>query len=519
MPSTSRFGLTLGDNLSDHDKTLVDSVLAAFELHDHSGGTQLPDPSGPATGVMYLNGGSLPAGVTYYYRVAYVDRYGLETAASAEVSFTTPQPVANPGVPAVTTATGTAGTLSAGVYYYAITGVDLSGNETLLSTPVTATLIADAGTITLTAPDFPAGAFSYNIWRKGPRTASFSLIGSLSDPYYAFVDTGTVPDDPYAVDPSRLPPAVNRTHATSMLTLQPPDTALIAITAGPVKAWRLYRTTVSGNYPANALLTEVATTVNQDGTGGLLPTFVDDGTTSLVVGKPQDLSQTLHPTVKIVGRGVASAVTLSSPSDNWRLLASTAGTLVTARSAGRLGDGGIFLGSPGGSIYEVNIDDSGALSTSATTPGAGDTVYLDGSGPLLSTPEPTLSYQLGIRDDGVLVTTAIGAVPPPGSDPNGLVANVQTADYTLTAADAGKVIEMDSAGPTTVTIPANATIALPVGAVLEVVNVNTGLVTLAGEAGVTLQSSGGRTTLASQYDGASLRQRAADVWILTGTLS
>ena len=40
-------------------------------------------------------------------------------------------------------------------------------------------------------------------------------------------------------------------------------------------------------------------------------------------------------------------------------------------------------------------------------------------------------------------------------------ANVQTASYTLVAADAGKAVEMDVASANTLTVPPNSSVAFP----------------------------------------------------------
>lgn len=519
MPSTSRFGLTLGDILSDHDKSLLDAVLAAFELHDHTGGNQLADPTGPPTGTLSSTGGSLPAGVTYYYRLAYIDRYGLETAASNEVAFTTASPVPAPAVPTLVTSAG--GSLNSGVYYYALTGVDANGNETALSTPATVTIIADSSTVTVTGrTPFLNSATGYNVWRKGPRTSAFSLVGSITDATTGvFTDNGAIADDPYIVDPTRIAPTVNRTNATGMVTLAPADPTLTGITAGPVKAWRLYRTTTSGTYPNNSLLAEVSTSVNIDGTGGLLPSFIDDGTTSLAVGKPQEYSQTLHPSVKIAAGAGNSAITLASATYKWRLYASLDGTLTTEKSAALVGSGNLYLGSPLGSQYQVTVNDAGALSTAVSSPVAGDTLYLDGSGPLLPTSSGVIDYRLGVTDAGVLTSTAIGTAPAVDSNPNTLTANTRTASYTLDVTDVGKVVEMNSTSSTTITIPPNSVAPFAVGSVLEIANIGTGSVTVAAGAGVVIQSTGGRTALTAQYSGATLRQRSSNTWLLIGVLS
>lgn len=88
----------------------------------------------------------------------------------------------------------------------------------------------------------------------------------------------------------------------------------------------------------------------------------------------------------------------------------------------------------------------------------------------------------------------------------------QTADYTLTLADAGKVVNMNKSGAANLTIPTNASVAFPVGTVIGIYNQSADDVTVAGDTGVTLRNAG----TVGQYAEASLRKRATDEWVLVG---
>lgn len=94
----------------------------------------------------------------------------------------------------------------------------------------------------------------------------------------------------------------------------------------------------------------------------------------------------------------------------------------------------------------------------------------------------------------------------------------KTANYTLVMSDAGQVIEMNSASVLTLTVPANASVAFPVGTVVEVCQLGTGQVTVAAAAGVTIRTSSSLTTR-TQYSCASIRKRATDEWVLSGDLT
>ncbi|HWU22605.1 MAG TPA: hypothetical protein VN088_13815 [Nocardioides sp.] len=98
-----------------------------------------------------------------------------------------------------------------------------------------------------------------------------------------------------------------------------------------------------------------------------------------------------------------------------------------------------------------------------------------------------------------------------------LTATSQTSSYTLALTDAGQLLEMNVASPATVTVtvPANATVAFPVGTVLEIHQYGTGQVTIAPASGVTIRTPSSYTTRA-QYSTIRLRKRATDEWVLSG---
>jgi len=101
-----------------------------------------------------------------------------------------------------------------------------------------------------------------------------------------------------------------------------------------------------------------------------------------------------------------------------------------------------------------------------------------------------------------------------------VLANVQTASYTLTAddADTARVVEMNSATGVTVTVPPNAQPGFFKGNVVKVVQTGAGQVTFAPGAGVTLRTPRSLTTRA-QWSSVSLRQTGTNQWILEGDLT
>ncbi|MGV6875957.1 hypothetical protein ACUSIJ_25135 [Pseudochelatococcus sp. B33] len=107
-------------------------------------------------------------------------------------------------------------------------------------------------------------------------------------------------------------------------------------------------------------------------------------------------------------------------------------------------------------------------------------------------------------------------------EPLGLLVGINTqtgTSYTLALADAGRVVERNNSSANTVTVPANATVAFPIGTRIDVFQVGTGQTTIAAASGVTIRSADSKLAIAKQYGGASLYKRATNEWLLIGGLS
>lgn len=107
--------------------------------------------------------------------------------------------------------------------------------------------------------------------------------------------------------------------------------------------------------------------------------------------------------------------------------------------------------------------------------------------------------------------------PSGGGGSSALTVATKTADYTLVLADAAAYVRMDVATANTLTVPANSTVAFPVGTVVQLRQVGAGQTTIAAGAGVTINTS---ETLKLRKAGASgaLVKVATDEWDLTGDL-
>ncbi len=189
----------------------------------------------------------------------------------------------------------------------------------------------------------------------------------------------------------------------------------------------------------------------------------------------------------------------------------------------------------------------GANTISVTVPGGQPVgvvnfsiyVTLDGSftSPALLGTYP--AADLGVAQTFTAITPSRGAPPVsstcfPGANPVdavtqlvnlaravGIIPATQppAGPYQFQQADVGTVVESTGGAAVTYTIPENAVVAFPVGAVIEVFQEGAGQVTIAGAAGVTLRSDGSRVRTAAQFSTIGLRQRTLDEWVLSGDLS
>lgn len=78
---------------------------------------------------------------------------------------------------------------------------------------------------------------------------------------------------------------------------------------------------------------------------------------------------------------------------------------------------------------------------------------------------------------------------------------------------------MTSATAAVLTVPTNASVALPVGSEIEAVALGAGAISITGDTGVTINGvSAGSADIAAQWQGAVLRKYATDTWLLIGSV-
>lgn len=115
-------------------------------------------------------------------------------------------------------------------------------------------------------------------------------------------------------------------------------------------------------------------------------------------------------------------------------------------------------------------------------------------------------------EDGVEWVDQAGAGTPT------LTINTQAGAYTLVAGDADKtLVRLTAAAPVNLTVPLNATAAIPVGSVVQLRQAGTGQVTVLAEGAVIINTPE-TTKLRKQHSSASLIKVGTDEWDLIGDL-
>lgn len=134
----------------------------------------------------------------------------------------------------------------------------------------------------------------------------------------------------------------------------------------------------------------------------------------------------------------------------------------------------------------------------------------------------TIKFTQGAYSPGPTGPTGAASIVtgPTGPSFYEVQTSAQTASYTLALNDANKIVEVSSTSATTVSIPANSSVAFPVGTQIHVLQTNTGQVTIAAVAssGVTVNGSPG-LKLSGQWRMATLIKRATDTWVAVGSLT
>lgn len=185
--------------------------------------------------------------------------------------------------------------------------------------------------------------------------------------------------------------------------------------------------------------------------------------------------------------------------------------------------------------------------TGASGAGSGDLLAAQNLNDLASKPTAFANIKVAASDsatgvvelatnaEGITGTDTARAVTPAvleavmvdRVDPEFVIAKTQViginsqvgTTYTLATGDAGKLVELSNAAAITLTVPTNATVALPVNTVIDIIQQGAGQVSVAAAVGVTIRSSGSKLKLTGQYSGASLIKRGTNEWYLVGDIA
>lgn len=98
------------------------------------------------------------------------------------------------------------------------------------------------------------------------------------------------------------------------------------------------------------------------------------------------------------------------------------------------------------------------------------------------------------------------------------VTTISGTSHTLAAADASTLLAFTNAGAITLTLPTNASVPIDAGTTFRIAQVGAGVVTVAGDTGVDVDTVGTDPKTAGQYAVAMLIKRATDDWLMTGSV-
>jgi hypothetical protein len=170
-----------------------------------------------------------------------------------------------------------------------------------------------------------------------------------------------------------------------------------------------------------------------------------------------------------------------------------------------------------GSVLETKLANS-AVTTHKIANSAVTTAKL-GDGSVTSDKLATDSVvTIAIADDAItqskMSDRAIGS-----AELGNLSLNAQLGtSYTLTLADAHKVVTLSNSAPTTVAIPTNDAVAFEIGDQINLLQLGTGDVVVSPDSGVTLNSSGAKYKLFGQYAIGTLLKVSTNEWVFLGNI-
>lgn len=129
---------------------------------------------------------------------------------------------------------------------------------------------------------------------------------------------------------------------------------------------------------------------------------------------------------------------------------------------------------------------------------------------------PQLGGDLSLNSNDI---TGTGNVDITGNVIAQSAINAQTGlSYTLVLGDASKLVTLSNASGVTLSIPANSSVAFPIGTKVDIAQLGAGQVTVSPSAGVTVNSTPTLKTR-EQYSAATCIKTGTDTWLLVGDLA
>jgi hypothetical protein len=167
----------------------------------------------------------------------------------------------------------------------------------------------------------------------------------------------------------------------------------------------------------------------------------------------------------------------------------------------------------------------GLTDVTAPSPSSGDFLKWNGSAwvndPINLGTDTTGDYVASlVAGSGITLTNNSGEAATPTIALSDVVANAQTATYTLALTDKNKMIEMNVGSANILYVPTDASVNFPVGSTIDVLQTGSGKTQIAAvTSGTTTINSASGFYLRAQWSSATLIKRAANTWVVVGDLA
>lgn len=431
------------------------------------------------------------------------------------------------------------------------TALDLKAS--LASPTFTGTVALNTG-VTLVFEGATANDFETTLAAADPtadRTLTLpDVTGTLATQDYVTNEIGSHSSDSTSVhgiaDTADL---ATKTYADTAVSTHSSDTTSVhGITDTAELATKSYADAAASNAVSTSLGTHEADTLSVHGitdTSLLVTTTGTQTLTNKTITTPAGLVKSdvglgsvdnTADTAKPVSTAQQTAIDLKASLSGATFTGAISGTSLTLSGDLTVNGTTTTLNSTTMSVDDKNIELGSVASPSdVTADGGGITLkgatdktfnWVDATDSWTSSEHIDLASGKGLKVNGtaVISSTAGGFIFTDGTQtlegiPSRTPIIQKTASYTLSSlTERDNLIEVASASATTITIPLNSAVAFPVGTSIDILQTSTGQVTIAGDAGVTVNSTPG-LKLRTQWSSATLFKRATNTWVVFGDLT